>query len=646
MRTVIRHPDNLVESLRRSRSRDSQLSEWLYEQLTNADSSRFFLEQTWAESMRTYHCTPKDAVRNSPYINAANDVSPIAAEKADDIFSQIISVMTSISPLLTVRGTSAMGVRAAKAVQQRLDLGVNSSIWNIHQAFSEGLKDAIKLGTCAFMTHWVEERKKTRFSRIQARGAKIRAVPLEHFLVPSGSCSDIQDSPWFAVFHEYTGSDITELGKQHDTWDISQVKTPCSRNTVHRLREHAAQQKQQETGDTEYYGIHEIYCWYDYDGDREQEELLCYYNLESRSIIDLSYSPYDHFPASTATFDLNEYLFYGRGVLEILNSLNTTAGDIINHWRDNGFLANTRIFAGKAGVLDQDTIEVWPGRKLHINPDDIKELKISDIYPSFPALFALIDQLAARRVGIPSTPAMTEALGNRTPGITALTMLQNISQRHAAAFNSIRTGLASAVRQCLYREQERLLIGDIDLEMYFQDLLGPENAQLYIDCLKSPLFDDAITVELTVSTASINKEADKQNAALLMSQAVQIMPAILQLSAQAGDPTAPEPLRAIAIKCLASFTELFDNFIRTFEQVRNPEVVAIDATQEAQQLSMQASMVQLLQGMVNSATMQAGGSIPGDPNAEQPGAEGESPNGNRPVDSATSGQPSSNGVIP
>lgn len=595
MRYVVYHPAYLVEDFTHRQETLAPYTDYLYDELTHAESARFYLEQQWQENIRTYNTVPQQVTRNIPYLNASNQVAPMAAEKADDIYSQIISAAMNIDPFVTARATSTTYVPHAKAVQKRLALGIKNSHWNVLPAIREGLKDLIKMGTAVWVTHWVEEHKKTRRMSVTSKGPRIKAIPIEHIIVPSGSCHSIDDVPWIAIRHEYSSSELTELAQVHTGWNIDPIQTPRSLNNIQRIRQHVANQREQPTSTTDRYDLYEIYAWYDIDHDRQEEALLTYFNLTSHHNVQTTYCPYDRFPLSKAVFDLNEYLFYGKSVLEILQHLNSLASDIINHWVDNGFLANVRMFKSRPGTLPEDTILAWAGRNLKTNdPASLDTIQLADIYPSFPLLFQLVDQLASRRVGIPSVQQTTEALGNRTPGITALSVLQNISQRHAAAFDSFRNGAAHAIKQCLYREQEQLLQGNLDLELSLRDLLGPEDAALYIQVLKDPRFDDAIAIELTASSASINREADKQNAIMVGNFALQFVPVILQLTASCGDPAAPEPLRMAIVKILTSLAEIFDNIVRSFEHIRNPEIVAVDTTPEAQLLSQLANAQQMI----------------------------------------------------
>lgn len=601
MRTLTRHPTQLEDVTRWRDERKQQLANYLYEEIHAVESATTQLHSAWSEFDRIYSTIPRATARDVPYINASNRVSPQAAEKADDIYSQTLNAVTAINPIITVRATNANPeyIDAAKAIQRRTDLGVNSDAWNAMPALKEMLKDTIKKGTGILLTHWVDTIKKTKRLRITHRSSCINAIPIENVYVPAGSFSDVQQLRWIAVLHEYTFPELEERARRLD-WDLTGVMTTRNPSRPRSTRESVAMQRQNSAPTNEKYSVFEIYCWFDMNDDSEEEALLVHYNYESNAILRVDYDPYDHRPFSVARFDMNEYLFFGKGVIEMLMHMNEMASDVLNSWYDNGFLANTRMWIGPPGSFDgEDTVTVWAGRKIDsTNPDQLKELILHDIYNSWPQLFELISQLMERRVGIPNVNRTLGALGSRTPGITALTALQNLSQRHAAAFDSIRHAFANAVRHCLYREQERLLLGDFALEQYLTTLLGEQDAALYIKTLTDENFDDAISVELTASSASINKADDRQNALLIGNYFRQYILDAVQLLQLASAPGLPMPLITAIEKMLTIYSELIERMFRTFEQIRDPENLAVDFAPELQQIAAQAQLQQLLASLL------------------------------------------------
>ena len=69
----------------------------------------------------------------------------------------------------------------------------------------------------------------------------------------------------------------------------------------------------------------------------------------------------------------------------------------------------------------------------------------------------------------------------------------------------MRKALSNAVKQALYRYQEKVLAGRTKVLSHIVEILGVEDGYRVIDLLRSQKFDDGVIVELTASSASTNK---------------------------------------------------------------------------------------------------------------------------------------------
>jgi hypothetical protein len=243
-------------------------------------------------------------------------------------------------------------------------------------------------------------------------------------------------------------------------------------------------------------------------------------------------------------------------------------------------IANTRIWKAKRGQVD-DNMTIWPGKVVAMDdPDSLKGEQLGDVYPSAFNAEAVTLQLAERRSGVNELGKPSQVFGSRTPGITALSALQQMNRRFTPAFDGMRLAIAGAVQQCLYRYQEQLLSGDPMIEGKIIELLGSEDGKRVIDLLRSPDFDEQIAVELTAASASTNREADRQNALLLVNVLAQYYQRVLELTAIAAAPTTPEPVREVALKIGKAAGEIIDRTIRAFDSVRDPQsfVIELDDT--------------------------------------------------------------------
>jgi hypothetical protein len=132
------------------------------------------------------------------------------------------------------------------------------------------------------------------------------------------------------------------------------------------------------------------------------------------------------------------------------------------------------------------------------------------------------------------------------------------------------------------------------------DVVGEQNANLISDVLKLQDFTHAVAIEFTASSASVNKEADRQNAIILTNTLGQYYQQAVALAMQAADPNTPPAVRELLLDISKKGTEMMDRTLRTFDQIRDPEAFLVDpspietAIADAEQQAEAAAMAQAL----------------------------------------------------
>lgn len=597
MRFVTRDPASLDELISLRSARAQGLADYLHVELENGIADRVSQERTWSEARRHYYGQPANEVRDVPYLNASNRVAPLAQIAADAIFATVFAVTTEASPIVTVKASSDQWGDAAKAIQERIDHELNSEAeattgglhWNFLPSLYHGGKDCVKLGTGVWHVNWTEHLVKGKYARTERAGSRIEPVPLENILTPGGASYDLHNLPWVAIRHEMSGMELAEQARRQQ-WDTRYVHAQGNVSQQRQERERFSRQSGNATR-TDVFDIYKVSCCYDIDGDGETEDLLAWYNHTGSSLLHVEWFPYDHRNIVMAHFDIEEFMLYGRGVPAILSSVTGIASDALNYWIDNEYLANCRMYKGPAGAIEGNTVLAYPGMYLaSSNPEQISELRMSEVYPGMQALLQVAIGFGERATGINDlSTARPEQIPGRTPATTTMQMLSQVSQRHTPFFASFRSAAACLVRECLYREQERLLRGDTRLPEYLHKIMGQANAERYIQALTDPEFDNAIQVELTVTSAQMNKQVEQQNAMLVSNIYRQYVQEMVQAVMLASQPQTPQPLRDVLTKAIIASNEFMDKLLRTFSDVSDPRAFLIDPTAELKTMGQQAA---------------------------------------------------------
>lgn len=586
-------------------------------EIEDALSARRSIDKAFNEARRQYAAIPRRLVREVPVPNAPNIEIPLGAILADDIYAQATDTLFTASPLLTVRPVSDRWTEHAKVAQEWVNWLVANEL-DLRSAVSNAFLDDTQLGTGVFYIPFVKQTKKDRVYKVTFKSPKILSHPVEDLIVPPGSYGDIQRDRWIGLRFWYTKGEMEERAREND-WNIDGL-LPTAQFDLVRLNHERKSGLRGTQLWREVFEVIQVYGYYDYDEDGMDEDLLITYDRSSRRILDLQFNPYDIRPVEIMRYQPRAHLPYGIGIMEMIQPFQEELTELHNYTMLNIYLANCRIWAAKEGAVS-DTLEIIPGKIVKVNADDVRtaiaELKMSEVYPSaFQAQMTGM-QLAERRVGTSGAAGMMAKGGSRTPGVTALSLLQQINRRFAPAFDDMREKTGAAVRQALYRYREVLLSRDKEIVKHIQSVMGEENAMMIIELLTTDDFDHAVAVEFTASNASVNREADRQNAILVANLLGQYYQQTAALAMQAVSQPMPPELQQVLIDIAKKGTELMDRTLRTFDNVRDPkrfllDVAKVESAVNASPTEEEALMGQLVQSLVGAAGApgaEGGGSV-------------------------------------
>ena len=602
-RKIITHTDKAKAQLKIDPEAFTELNRWLNQEITNALSSRKPLEAVWRDCLRQYEGVPKNAVRNYPIENSPNTEVTVGAIAADSVYAQAMDLKwLQTSPLITTRavGSDEEDSKDAAAIQRFVNWVM------VHEAGAREADDLatldnIQLGTGIFYIPWIKHIKKTKTAHITSQSPRVFAIPPEDCIVQGGTHGDVEELDLIALRFWMTEAEVFERGKRNH-WNLG-GQEPAGPDDWVRVRREILDKHQKSVGHVgNLYDIYDIYCYFDIDGCGEREDLLITYSHSGDAILHVAYNPFDYRPIVPFRYQTRPHVFWGLGVLEMIGPYQDVLTDIHNETMANMILANERHWVGRDGVvpgnmrLRRGKITLVPSPK-----DDLIPLQMADVYPSSFNAQMQIMNLAEKRVGVNEmSQPQGGSMGSRTPGITALTMMQQVNKRFTPAFDGMRQGLGMAAQQCMYRYQEKILANDADVMAHIVQVMGQEDGQRVINVLNNPNFDEAMTVELTASNPSTNREADRQNAVMLTNVLERYYSQVMQLVLLAANPQTPAPVRDIATKIASKAEIMIDRVMRTFDQVRDPATFALGLETEMANLEQQMPQIeqQMMQQMV------------------------------------------------
>lgn len=595
------------------------LKSFITVELEDAMSTRHSLEIVWRQVLRMYEGVPKNPVKNFPIENAPNIEITLGAIASDAIYAQAYDTIFGVEPFITVRGVPKNKgdkeyAESVKALQRFVNFITDNEL-GIKESGDEAILDDTQLGTAVFYIPWTERRKKTKVAKILAAHPRVRCHPPEDTFAPGGSIDDPDEAGWIGLRFWYTAQEVEALARRN-RWNTLGIAPAGAKDWVRTHREMLGKQMSGIERKGNLYEIFDIYAYFDIDGDGLDEDLYLVWDRTSRNLLHVGYNPYDKRPIEKMVYQRRSHLFYGLGVLEMMMPYEEELTDIHNYGTLNILLANARIWKGRTGNIPTN-MTLWPNKVIELqNPkEDLMSEQMGEVYPSIWNAQSLVMQLAEKRVGVNemSQPSGQGAMGTRTPGITALTMLQQTNKRFTPAFGGMRKAFAGAVKQALYRYQEKVLAGNAKVLAHIAKVLGTVDGYRVISLLRNQDFDEGVIVELTASSASTNKEAERQATFQLVGILAQYYQKVIELATIAANPQAPPVVGEIAKDVSVAMGEMVERTLRTFDQVRDPSLFVIEmeaAIDEALADRPRQSLLQLVQGMGAAGGEGGGGGTP------------------------------------
>lgn len=562
------------EPIRRTRIRDERISSWVSTGLDDDLSGRRDQEMEWQEDLRQYYAVPRNPIRKIPFDGAPNIEVPIGAIGVDSVAAQMTDTIWGNSRTFTVLGSDGWE-KHAKAFQTFVNkLAMQTSV-GLRAAYDNQVMDKVQLGTGCYYTPWTEAIRTTGSHQIIQRGPRVYSIDPDNCIVPPGSTDDIEELPRVTLRFLWTQGDY-DLRKRSRKWkeDAEAMKSGMV-SRVRQTRERFAQTREPGDGPApNKYQIGDVYCYFDYMGMGMEQCLLATYDFTSRRVLDVQYQPNDIRPITVSRYQQRAHLFYGYGPMSMQSALQNSVTEWHNFAEANAKLANARVWASRRGATS-DKIKITPFKTIQLNnpKEDLIPLVMADVYPSVLQYISADIMLAERRIGV-NEMSMGQArgnLGSRTPAATAGALLKQFNRRFVLAYEGDRQALAEAMRQCICRYQERVANGD-DVESDIQKMIGPKDASLVMELLRHPAEEiwNSVTLEVTASSESLNRETMRQNIILATNIMSQYYEKTFQLLAQLG--IAPEKMKEIGLKVFEHSTEWMDRFLRTFDEVRDPSI--------------------------------------------------------------------------
>ena|SRR5215467_419157 len=551
------------------------LDSYLYEELEEALRAHERKLEWIDESNRLYLGEPLTKRKTFPWDGAANLVVPLVGITVDSIVARIMNTIFAVQPFWSSEALIKDLEPVINPLQDFMEWSRVNEL-DMYMQTRSWIMEVVKHGWAYLKVYWTGFTQRT--FRIQSGAARpidsiVRKPCVEHVLLQDIICqSGIEDeliqAEWIA--HRIRLTDGELAWRDHDQVyrDVDKIMRAKEEPTPEQeqLQENefekmAGRRSNREKLNT----LYEIYADLPLAGSKLPVPVMLTYHKESRTIARCVYNPdiTGARPFFKGKFLDREGKREGIGISRQLQLIQEEISTIHNQQVDNATLANTRFFVGRRGVVRNGT-RIWPGRFLTV-PDpgkDVVTLPMADIYPSMQELEQSCLAYSERRSGIADYQLGRESsvVGNRATATGTLALIQEGNRRFDLNVRDIR--------ECLGDVGKKLLLLNAQFRpsgmAYFVKGSDGHLVEQAFD-LPDDFIADGIGIELTASTATINREIEKQGLMAMMGQLTQYYQQLLQISGVAMNPATPPPIQQMALEMADGARYLMSMIVQTYE---------------------------------------------------------------------------------
>jgi hypothetical protein len=398
-------------------------------------------------------------------------------------------------------------------------------------------------------------------------GPKPTNIPLNKFIT-NLNYSKLQDSPFkaeIATLSRWQLQERAELGLYPQKKVDSVLAQPDRTGLQDEVQEYVTR-TQGITDSPVREGVGDEFdileCEFDYWHNSQKFSLRAHIHLQSETHL-LAY--YNYYPDNISIFEdsklaYDDEQYYGYGLAEMLKGYQDEISTTHNQRTDAGTLNNTTAFRINKNSKLRSILTFYPGVMVPADKDEIERLDTSNAYAIHTESEQLTNSYAKERSGIdPAIGGSGGGIVNPKRGIYSAMGTFAVMQQQ-----NNRTGLRTSDMRNAHTRA-----GDKIAKIYAHFGLGSKIRGYGTDArLLAKAFDYLIQGKLGIlirpSSASINKEMEKQNDLLLTQHLERLYAGDAQVIQVLGQPGMPPELKQYYIDMLKAKNVLMKHILRAY----------------------------------------------------------------------------------
>ncbi len=578
-------PDNNFTPVKLSSEAEMRLKTHLKSRiLALEDGLRELHETKIVKWRKAYEATPREKTREFPFYGASNLVVPIIATFSDTLLARVMSAVLKTRPVWVAKifGThKELDDSFRVALEEFMEyVGIEPQELDLYRVYHEWFGEAIKYGTsvlkCPHEIRYKDEvildegdgsgSKPSYLRNIDYEGPRPEKIAFENFLI-SPTAKTLESADIKIHKRVMIKSDLEErrFFKIYEPAKVDSILSKPDRTGPNYTRLMNEESLGAVTTGTYGYKEWDLYeCWLNWPdpSGKFKPPIIATYHKQSDTLMRAIYDTHTIMPFNLARLFYRDDLLYGYGFCETMWAFQEEISEQHNQRLDNRTIANTRVWRVSPDSKLHAGYRIYPSATVPAEKDEIEPLQAGDISSQTidDERFSL--ELAERRAGI-SPPMQGAGAGSQGKrGIyTAMGTLSVMQEGNR------RTDLNISDLRYAHTKLGRILLADYAKFGVRNDLLDMfgEKASKITKALEA-FGSKRIGLPIYSSTASINKEVEKQNLFMLVQIMRQHYVGISQMMAQASQMMTPPQVKEYLMKVIKASDILMKNVLRNFDQ--------------------------------------------------------------------------------
>jgi hypothetical protein len=551
-----------------SAAEQADLQMYLKRELEEAMPEHLDREQRLKSWDDAYIGDAKQTKRNFPWPGAANIEIPLIGIHVDSIIARVVNTMFDVNPFYTINPLHKGVEPMAKPLQDYMEWSRKTE-FNLYKTVRTNVSELVKFGWSWYKPCW--ELYRRPYYKVGPNGQSvlvdevIRRPNVYHILnrdvINQCGVEDYEQAEWICHRVRLTDNEV-RLRVRDNIYDLDLEKVLRTKEDA--MDHHEAMRNSRTDSWVQNEKFNTFYeFWMDWPWKNNiPVPMVVVYHKESNKICRAVFNPYGFRPFRKSKFIEREGRAEGIGIARRLYQMQEEISTVHRQQIDNSTLANTRFFVGRKGAIRAGT-QIWPGRVLLTGDpkSDLIPYQMGDIYQSQGVLEMRALSYAERASGVSDYQLGRESsvAGSGATATSTLALIQEGNRRFDLNIRDTREVLGQVGRDIILLNQMYRPSG-------FAFFVQGQDGQFTEMALNMPPEFAAarMAVELTASTATINKEVEKQSLLALMGIVDGYYQKVIQAGMIMANPQVPGEIKEFIMKATEGAKYTMEQVVRTF----------------------------------------------------------------------------------